>query len=564
MRTRGFARSFEFFMEELRAKVRKAGGGWTKLKAGLDACVEPVRSEVGAFLILLVALVCGAECYNYAFYDGIGKASLITLVQMPFFVAVSYVFAVLSYFVRSWGRWARVLPNVLLAFYVVLTIAECYLCLFMESGITPSMLTFLLQTNPGETMGFFQAFVVNKGFFMFVVAVMMASAFVWVVVFLTSDYLRSSRIFGYCVFGMFLLSVALLMLVPYPSTAVSRTVGSVFKFGKAAEAQRHISQDTGIIGIDIESPVVLVVIGEAFSKHHSSLYGYEKQTNPMLQAYVDAGNLFLFRDVMSPYNKTHLMIRTLLSMHSVDSQNPWEDYPIWCQIFKEAGYHVSFVSNQGMEVPRQCFDYCNSRSQGYDEELLKELVIIDSLADGRNNLAVLQLKGQHIYATNNFPHEGFTYFYPADYDSSPVDLDARQVQELADYDNATRYNDYVVAHMMDYFSDRESIVVYLSDHGEEVYDYRPFLGRTHKEVPTQLEIRYQYEIPFMIYMSDIYKSRHPDVVRRVEDATGRRFMSDDLPHLLLGVSGIETVWYDSRRDLLSPDFNVDRKRVFGY
>jgi heptose-I-phosphate ethanolaminephosphotransferase len=65
-------------------------------------------------------------------------------------------------------------------------------------------------------------------------------------------------------------------------------------------------------------------------------------------------------------------------------------------------------------------------------------------------------------------------------------------------------------------------------------------------------------------MSDIYKSRHPDVVRRVEGATGRRFMSDDLPHLLLGVSGIETVWYDSRRDLLSPDFNVDRKRVFGY
>ena len=118
--------------------------------------------------------------------------------------------------------------------------------------------------------------------------------------------------------------------------------------------------------------------------------------------------------------------------------------------------------------------------------------------------------------------------------------------------------------MMDYFSDREAFVVYLSDHGEEVYDYRPFLGRTHKEVPTQLEIKYQYEIPFMIYMSDTYKSRHPDVVRRVEGATDRRFMSDDLPHLLLGVSGIETMWYDPRRDLLSPGFNVDRKRVFGY
>ena len=554
MRTRGFARSFEFFM-----KI-----GWTKLKAGLDACVEPVRSEMGAFLILLVALVCGAECYNYAFYDGIAEASLVTFMQLPFFVAVSYVFAVLSYFVRSWGRWARVLPNVLLAFYVVLTIAECYLCLFMESGITPSMLTFLVQTNPGETRGFFQAFVVNKGFFMFIVAVIMMSAAVWVTVFLTVDFLRESRVFCYGVFGIFLLSAGLLLLVPYPSTAVSRTMGSVFKFGKAVQVQKHICQDAGILGVDVETPEVVVIIGEAFSKHHSSLYGYGKQTNPMLQSYVDAGNLFLFQDVISPYNKTHLMIRTLLSMHSVDSKAAWEDYPIWCQIFKEAGYNVSFVSNQGMEVPHHAFDYCNSRSYGYDEDLIDELVIIDDLADGRNNLAVLQLKGQHIYSTNNFPHERFTYFYPADYAVSHADLDARQMQELADYDNATRYNDYAVARLMDYFSDREAFVVYLSDHGEEVYDYRPFLGRTHKEVPTQLEIKYQYEIPFMIYMSDIYKSRHPDVVRRVEDATDRRFMSDDLPHLLLGVSGIETVWYDSKRDLLSPGFNVDRKRVFGY
>ena len=114
MKTRGFARSFEFFM-----KI-----GWTKVKAGLDACVEPVRSEMGAFLVLLVALVCGAACYNYTFYDGIAEASLVTFMQLPLFVAVSYVFAAVSYFVRRWGRWARVLLNVLLSVYVALTIAE--------------------------------------------------------------------------------------------------------------------------------------------------------------------------------------------------------------------------------------------------------------------------------------------------------------------------------------------------------------------------------------------------------------------------------------------------------
>ena len=138
------------------------------------------------------------------------------------------------------------------------------------------------------------------------------------------------------------------------------------------------------------------------------------------------------------------------------------------------------------------------------------------------------------------------------------------LQMLADYDNATLYNDYVVSCIMRWYEDREAVVVYLSDHGEEVHDYRPFLGRSHKMVPTREELKYQYEIPFMIYMTDKYKRANPDVVRKIEMAQRRRFMSDDLPHMLLGLSGIETGWYDASRDVLAPDFNQSRVRIFGY
>ena len=108
------------------------------------------------------------------------------------------------------------------------------------------------------------------------------------------------------------------------------------------------------------------------------------------------------------------------------------------------------------------------------------------------------------------------------------------------------------------------MVVYLSDHGEEVHDYREFLGRSHEDAPTPEAIKYQFQVPFMIYVSDVYKQSNPQVVERIIAAQGRRFMSDDLPHMLLGLSGITTDWYDADRDILKADFDTTRVRIFGY
>ena len=52
----------------------------------------------------------------------------------------------------------------------------------------------------------------------------------------------------------------------------------------------------------------------------------------------------------------------------------------------------------------------------------------------------------------------------------------------------------------------------------------------------------------MIYVSDVYKQSNPQVVERIIAAQGRKFMSDDLPHMLLGLSGITTDWYDADYD----------------
>lgn len=526
-----------------------------------------------AFLLVLIG---GAVCFNYTQSVTVSDVFWMTLVQLPTFVVLAFAYDWAKGYFAGRRGWVSTALDVVFAIFVGLTVVECFLCLFVGSGFTPAVLTFLFQTDAGESQGFVQAYLANKRFLLFVALLVLSWGLFWCVTYLLSHWSPPRT-------WLRLLVSACLVLVfvfpAYPCTCVSRLVLASRHYFQSRPDGNEVCSDTKVRSVGAKPDAVVVIIGEAFSKHHSSLYGYEKQTNPCLEAYVTSGNLYMFHDVVAPYNKTHMMLKELLSMHSVDSPESWNAYPLWPQIFKDAGYYVAFVSNQvpssesrwnesyffqNKEVEQKCFDYRNPYVYRFDEGIFNELQSISGLCDDPNELTILHLKGQHIYSTNNFPHERFTCFQPSDYLPYRFSIDSRQVQELADYDNATRYNDHVVARMMDYYSDRDAIVVYLSDHGEEVYDYRPFLGRTHEEEPTRQEIRCQYEVPFMIYMSDGYKSRHPDVAERVQGAVGRRFMSDDLPHLLLGVSGIETEWYDSRRDLLSHDFNEDRKRVYGY
>ena len=60
------------------------------------------------------------------------------------------------------------------------------------------------------------------------------------------------------------------------------------------------------------------------------------------------------------------------------------------------------------------------------------------------------------------------------------DLDGKQRNVLADYDNAILYNDSIVDAIISRFEDKEAIIIYMPDHGEECYEgNRGFICRNH-------------------------------------------------------------------------------------
>ncbi len=72
------------------------------------------------------------------------------------------------------------------------------------------------------------------------------------------------------------------------------------------------------------------------------------------------------------------------------------------------------------------------------------------------------------------------------------------------------------------------------------------------------------EIPFMIYVSDIFKEKHPKKVKLIKNALNKPFMSDDLIHSLLPLVGIHTKDEIESKNLFSPKFDAQRKRAVCY
>ena len=59
----------------------------------------------------------------------------------------------------------------------------------------------------------------------------------------------------------------------------------------------------------------------------------------------------------------------------------------------------------------------------------------------------------------------------------------------------------VVNEIINKFKDENAAVIYFSNHGEEIYEERDYMGHG----GTTPYLKYQVEIPFMIWMSQSYK-----------------------------------------------------------
>lgn len=322
---------------------------------------------------------------------------------------------------------------------------------------------------------------------------------------------------------------------------------------------------------------IVLIIGESYNRHHAGLYGYDKNTTPRQARRAQKGELIPFSDVVAPWNLTSFVFKYLFSLYTVGDKGEWCDYPLFPELFRKAGYHVTFLTNQFLPQAKEAvydfsggfflnnpllssamFDTRNTRLYRYDAGLLADY---DRLRNQNrdNNLIIFHLKGQHVDYRTRFPLDR-RHFNPEDYDRP--DLKEKELRVLADYDNAILYNDSIVDQIIKRFEDEDAIVVYVPDHGEECYEGDVhFYGRMHSTEITARLAREEFDIPFWIWCSHKYMVGHPSLFNDIVKSKNRRYMTDALPHLLLYLAGIQTPYYRSDLNVIGDEYNENRPRI---
>ena len=363
---------------------------------------------------------------------------------------------------------------------------------------------------------------------------------------------------------------------------IYRLVFSVYANTLTAKQIDRLVRTASKVQVDscsFRSPNIVLIIGESYNRHHSAQYGYTMPTTPRQQKLEKQGRLVKYTDVVSPWNLTSFVFKLLFSMYSVGDKGEWCDYPLFPELFRKAGYHVTFITNQFLPKAKEAvydfsggfflnnpklsaaqFDTRNTQLHRYDEDLLKDY---DEL-QGQNtdhNLIIFHLLGQHVQYRQRSPKER-KLFRGDDYKELKPNLNARERQTLADYDNAILYNDSVVTEIVKKFENEDAIVIYVPDHGEECYEGdMHFFCRMHSAKIDARLAHAEFDIPMWIWCSRKYIKKRPEIFRQVVNARNRRFMTDALAHMLLYLGGIHARDYKEQLNLLSPEYDESRPRI---
>ena len=337
------------------------------------------------------------------------------------------------------------------------------------------------------------------------------------------------------------------------------------------ELSSHLDAEVELTRNDGKIKNVVFILGESTNRNHMHLYGYYLPNTPNLDDMAARGEISVFRDVVSPHSTTIAVLSKLFTFCNHESDKPWYEYSNLIDIMNSAGYKTHWLSNQESSgiwgnVAQIYAAHSNvshftrirdsREDDGLEDGALFPLVD-EAIAqrDANKNFYVVHLMGGHGLYYNRFPYI-FTKFTKDD-----IQLNVNEAQKtvIAQYDDALYYNDYIVSGIIDKFrcTGEDSIVVYVPDHGEAVYDEGGFTGHI-EENPS----RHMIEIPVIIWASDKFKELHPDKWSAIQQAVNNPYMTDDMIHTMLDIVDIQTADYDPARSIINKRFNPDRPRIF--
>lgn len=353
----------------------------------------------------------------------------------------------------------------------------------------------------------------------------------------------------------------------YPANVCYNLVLAAERAGETAgyaETSRDFTFNASAAHDKDSREVYVLVIGETARACNFGLYGYERNTTPLLDK---MEGVVTFTDVLTQSNTTHKSVPMLLSAASAEDYDCLYRQKGIITAFKEAGFHTAFFSNQ---LPNHSFiDFLGMEADDWkfikkdapkganisDDELL--FLVEKELKAGHQKLfIVLHAYGSHFNYKERYP-ESMSVFKPdnltdAKYENKEYLMNA--------YDNTIRYTDGFLASLITLLQKMNSFsaMLYTSDHGEDIFDDSRRLFLHASPVPSY----YQIHVPFLLWMSDSYRDHYPSLWENTISNKQKNISSSaSFFHTMLELGGVTTPYRNDSLSVVNVLF-TEKPRVY--
>lgn len=539
--------------------------------------IVPERFSAWLWIVLLAASWLSVADI-FAYYAG-HSAGWLAIAGLACFVAFKATLGTWCYDIVRGRKVLRVIVAVILAICIALSVVNGVSFYLYGMGISRKLATIVAETNRTETTEFLHGLWRNLHTIIFSYSFIGAGILAAIVRIVLNmlpvrrlwSVLAAISLPGLVYIGVFYATANWGKANHFSALRTVNCVRSVrSNLAKLKEWQklpRVLPQPDSLASSHLAAKMVLV-IGESASRGHLALYGYPLPTTPRLDT-ISTG-LYRFDDAMAPSTATaDVLPRILTLLTDIPDTGEWCDYPSTMQLLREAGYRTAWFSNQ-----EKTGNYSNLSSLlSADADVVKYLGNIDSednlLGDcydevllpefrkfynGSDSLqfVCLHLLGSHVQFNRRYPASQSHITGSMVRSALPRPwLDEARAADAAHYDNSIRYTDSILSCVIaELRADTvPAAMVYLSDHGQNVYDINEFNNR---DTPSG-------NVPFLIYANDAYRRANPGIVADIEQALGRPFSTSVLPEVIMHLTGTTYPDILPKNDPLSPDF-VERER----
>ena len=423
-------------------------------------------------------------------------------------VSLAVLMLALNFFLYYFLLWCfRVVGKIIVALSLIIDAGCLYFINTYDTLLDDTMMGNVFNTQYSEASGFFSL--------AFVLYLLLLGVIPAIYVILRKiDYSSAKRMFAFngSSLGLVLI-IALANMSNWPWIDRNATVlGSLllpwsysvnsirYQIKEHKMNREEILLPDAVFTEPDEKRVCVLVIGESARQDHFSLYGYPRQTNPLLS---NQERLTAIRaDAAATY--TTAGVKAILDSRPTDKL-----YEILPNYLYRAGAEVVWRTSNWGEPPVHIEKYQNPEAllelyphadPAYDGILFEGLKD-EILSSGKSKvLLIIHTSISHGPAYNKrYPAE-FEHFTPV---CNTVEMAKADHDELMNsYDNTIIYTDYLLSEAIKQLEalpkEWESCLMYVSDDGESLGEGNLFMHG----VPISIAPREQIEIPFLVWTSE--------------------------------------------------------------